>query len=224
MRFSAAIPAVDAGPSARRPRGDETRERILEVALTLFNERGYDKTSLREIAERLDVTKAALYYHFDRKEDILLELDRRLGAVGSEVLDELEHLAEEDVMRAWPDLLDRFIDHVLDNCRLFLFRQRNQNALDALAGGDGHRVEREGLEQRVRRVLANPAIPLADRVRMACSIGGVVSALMGASGVFGEVPKADLAGLVREAVHDLFPPVTAPRSTETAPASMRRRG
>src|SRR5580704_12464879 len=49
-------------------RGD-TRARIQQVALELFAEQGYDKTSLREIAERLDVTKAALYYHFKSKED-----------------------------------------------------------------------------------------------------------------------------------------------------------
>ena len=64
-----------------RPRGS-TRERILDIALELFNEQGYDKTSLREIAERLGHTKAALYYHFERKEDILLELHLRLHALG----------------------------------------------------------------------------------------------------------------------------------------------
>src|SRR5207249_9245344 len=48
----------------------DTRQRIQTVALELFAEQGYDKTSLREIAERLDVTKAALYYHFKSKEDI----------------------------------------------------------------------------------------------------------------------------------------------------------
>jgi AcrR family transcriptional regulator len=51
-----------------------TRERIQAVALELFAEHGYEKTSLREIAERLDVTKAALYYHFNTKEDIVVSL------------------------------------------------------------------------------------------------------------------------------------------------------
>ncbi|MEU0765190.1 helix-turn-helix domain-containing protein, partial [Streptomyces microflavus] len=48
-----------------------TRERIQAVALELFTEQGYEKTSLREIAERLGVTKAALYYHFKSKEEIV---------------------------------------------------------------------------------------------------------------------------------------------------------
>src|SRR5450755_471584 len=56
-----------------RGRGD-TRARIQEVAVQLFAEQGYEKTSLREIAARLDVTKAALYYHFNPKEDIVRSL------------------------------------------------------------------------------------------------------------------------------------------------------
>ncbi|GLW06578.1 TetR family transcriptional regulator [Microtetraspora sp. NBRC 13810] len=52
----------------------DTRTRIQQVALTLFNEKGYQATSLREIAEELGVTKAALYYHFKTKEDIVASL------------------------------------------------------------------------------------------------------------------------------------------------------
>src|ERR1700720_4697141 len=55
------------------PRTD-TRSRVQSVALELFAEHGYEKTSLREIAERLGVTKAALYYHFKTKDDIIESL------------------------------------------------------------------------------------------------------------------------------------------------------
>ena len=51
-----------------------TRERILDVALDLFVDQGYDKTSLREIAEKMGFSKAALYYHFASKADILMGL------------------------------------------------------------------------------------------------------------------------------------------------------
>lgn len=57
----------------QRRRGD-TRQRIQDVALDLFAEQGYEKTSLREIAESLEVTKAALYYHFKTKEEILVSI------------------------------------------------------------------------------------------------------------------------------------------------------
>jgi len=55
-------------------RRTNTREQIRSVALEMFAERGYAGTSLREIAERLGVTKAAVYYHFPTKEDILASL------------------------------------------------------------------------------------------------------------------------------------------------------
>jgi len=61
-----------------RRRGD-TRTEIQRIALSRFTQDGYDKTSLREIAEDLGVTKAALYYHFRTKEDILESLVRDVG-------------------------------------------------------------------------------------------------------------------------------------------------
>src|ERR1700753_1036299 len=67
--MDADVPAPEAHV-ARGARGD-ARTRIQRVALELFAEQGYEGTSLREIAERLGVTKAALYYHFKSKEDIV---------------------------------------------------------------------------------------------------------------------------------------------------------
>jgi AcrR family transcriptional regulator len=52
----------------------ETRERILDEALRLFAERGYAGTSIRDLAKRLNMTSASLYYHFTSKEDILDQL------------------------------------------------------------------------------------------------------------------------------------------------------
>lgn len=51
--------------------GSATREQIVAVAMRRFVENGYDKTSLREIADEVGVTKAALYYHFRTKDDIV---------------------------------------------------------------------------------------------------------------------------------------------------------
>ncbi|GAA4546913.1 TetR/AcrR family transcriptional regulator [Pseudonocardia xishanensis] len=61
-------------------RRTDTRSQIREVALALFAEQGYDKTSLREIAERLGITKAAVYYHYKTKEEILSSLFDEVGA------------------------------------------------------------------------------------------------------------------------------------------------
>jgi AcrR family transcriptional regulator len=55
-------------------RRTDTRRQLQSVALELFAERGYDSTSLRELAERLGITKAAVYYHFRSKDEILASL------------------------------------------------------------------------------------------------------------------------------------------------------
>jgi AcrR family transcriptional regulator len=192
--------------TGRRSRGI-TRERILDVALELFNERGYDKSSLREIAERLGVTKAALYYHFERKEDLLLALHLRLHALGRGILDELDALDDErQIVAAWPKLLDRFIDEVLANRDLFRFHQRNERALQTLTDNEQHRAENEDLEQRFRRFLGNPAIPLADRVRMTCSVTAVLGGLMAGDDLYGDdVSLEELAAHVRAVIADLYP-------------------
>jgi AcrR family transcriptional regulator len=53
---------------------DETRQRILDISVDLFIEQGYAGTSVRDIAERLGMTKGSLYYHFASKEDVLKAL------------------------------------------------------------------------------------------------------------------------------------------------------
>ena len=55
-------------------RRTDTRSQLQSVALELFAEKGYDATSLREIAENLGITKAAVYYHFRSKDEILASL------------------------------------------------------------------------------------------------------------------------------------------------------
>src|ERR1043165_28118 len=78
-------PMVTGSNKPQQRRGD-TRQRIQDVTLELIAEQGYEKTSLREIAERLGVTKAALYYHFKTKEDILVSLFEDLAVSLDEVL------------------------------------------------------------------------------------------------------------------------------------------
>ena len=59
------------GMSARAAQAERTRQQILETAQRLFTEHGYDATSLQMIADEMGLTKAAVYYHFRAKTDIL---------------------------------------------------------------------------------------------------------------------------------------------------------
>ena len=59
------------GMSARAVQAERTRQQILATAQRLFTERGYNATSLQMIADEMGLTKAAVYYHFRAKSDIL---------------------------------------------------------------------------------------------------------------------------------------------------------
>jgi AcrR family transcriptional regulator len=73
--------------TARAEQARNTRRHLLDVALVLFAERGYDGTSLQMIADRMGVTKAAVYYHFHTKADILQALNDAAIEAAAELLD-----------------------------------------------------------------------------------------------------------------------------------------
>ena len=187
---------------AASPQAASTRERVLDVALDLFTERGFDRTSLREIAERLGLTKAALYYHFASKEDILMELHMRLHEFGA---DALSKITEDDpiTLDTWGALLDRVMGQMLAQRKIFLMHERNQAALEKLHRED-HDAEHEDMQTRFRRVLADPRVPLRDRVRMAASFGAVFAGLFMAGDAFSTVSNRRLGDLLRETVHDVL--------------------
>ena len=63
----------DATPAARArtPKGEQTRALILDTALELFRERGYEETTMRAIAERAGVALGGAYYYFRSKEELI---------------------------------------------------------------------------------------------------------------------------------------------------------
>jgi AcrR family transcriptional regulator len=74
--------ATENSAPARRGRPGHSLDSLLEVAVLVFNERGYDATSMDELATRLGVTKSAIYHHVPSKVELLrLALDRALDAL-----------------------------------------------------------------------------------------------------------------------------------------------
>jgi AcrR family transcriptional regulator len=157
-----------AGDARIRP---DTRARIQQVAVELFTEHGYDGTSLREIAERLDVTKAALYYHFKSKEDIVASLVE-------------DYAKQMDALIAWgreqprtaatrAEILNRYVDIVAEGDQAFRMLHQNQAAVHALGSmksrGD---LFKERVEFLVD-LLTEPDAALPERVRAAMAIGGI---------------------------------------------------
>lgn len=144
-----------------------TRARIQDVALALFATRGYDATSLQQIAVALDVTKAALYYHFPSKTDLLhsladplIEAEYALLAGYSD--GPLDAPTRRALLRALSDLL---LAHRL----VVAWLTRD---LSALAQPDiGMRVAAN--TDRLQRLLIGADTDGAGRVRAAAAVGAL---------------------------------------------------
>ena len=167
--MDAVAPALS--QSARR--GD-TRGRIQHVALELFAEHGYERTSLREIAERLGVTKAALYYHFKSKEDIVRSFTE-------DYFDRLDALIawgrdQPPTARTGHELLDRYIGIVMEGNEVFRFLERNQASLRSSDGSGDSDSGKQRFEQfrprlgALAEIIAGPDAPPRSRIRAAAAL------------------------------------------------------
>nr|UPI48924.1 TetR/AcrR family transcriptional regulator [Micromonospora sp.] len=164
-------PAMDV---YRRRSGSETKAEIERVALALFTRNGYEATTMREIAERLQITKPALYYHFSSKEEIIRTLFE-------------DHLAAWDEIISWArtqppspglrrEVLARWANATRHR-RLELIRLAvaNQQAVQALA------PLRHGMARRLAElvtILIGPDAPVRDQLRARMAVLSINLAVM----------------------------------------------
>ncbi|MFD7531309.1 MULTISPECIES: TetR/AcrR family transcriptional regulator [unclassified Streptomyces] len=151
------------GSTPHQRRGN-TRQRIQDVALELFAEQGYEKTSLREIAERLEVTKAALYYHFKTKEDILVSIFEDLNRPVEELL--AWGREQPRTVETKKEILVRYSAALGAAAPLFRFMQENQAAVRDLSIG-------KTVKERVMALVdlfIEPDASLADQVRCSTAL------------------------------------------------------
>ena len=157
---------MDYNDADGQDRSRDTRSRLRELALQLFAEQGYEKTSLREIAERLGVTKAALYYYFKSKEDIVRSLVE-------------DYVAELDDLIAWAktrprspetraEIITRYLDIVANGSAVFRMLHQNQAAVSSLAAAkERGELFRERMDALVDLLSDGPGAPLRDQIRAA---------------------------------------------------------
>jgi AcrR family transcriptional regulator len=152
-------------------RSHDTRSRLRQLALKLFAEQGYEKTSLREIAEQLGVTKAALYYYFKSKEDIVRSLVE-------------DYVGELDELIAWAktqprtpatraEIVRRYLHIVANGTEVFRMLHQNQAAVSGLANAkERGELFKERLDALVE-LLSEPDASLRDQIRAASCLMSV---------------------------------------------------
>ncbi|MEU6243664.1 TetR/AcrR family transcriptional regulator [Streptomyces sp. NPDC047024] len=143
----------------KQQRRGNTRQRIQDVALELFAEQGYEKTSLREIAERLDVTKAALYYHFKTKEEIIVSLFRDLTQPIEDLIEWGQ--GQPHTLETKQEIVRRYSEALAGAEPLFRFMQENQATVRELRIGETFKDRMRGL----RDIIIDPDAQLTDQVR-----------------------------------------------------------
>ncbi len=155
-------------PADGRRKAGAARERLLSVALGLFTRHGVSGTSLQMIADELGVTKAAVYFQFQTKEDIVL-------AVISPVLDDLARVAEAAESRRTPAArrdaaLTGLVDLIVTHRRIAAILRSDPAVGDVIRG----HPEMQALTERIGGMLRGPDPDPGTRVAAAMVGGGLM--------------------------------------------------
>lgn len=142
-----------------------TRERIHSVALQLFTEQGYESTSMRQIAEELGFTKAALYYHFASKEDIVRAL---IESMLREVADLVEWARGQqegpelrrEVLARWAVIMHH------QGLRMFRFLGANYRLVRDIGGEPGQSGGMAAVVAELFAILTPPEASVEDQLRV----------------------------------------------------------
>jgi len=171
----------------------DTKAEIHRAAVDLFSAQGYDKTSLREIAEQVGITKASLYYHYSSKQELLRAI---VGTFLDDLFDVLRltdslEWSSENEQRALGAYIDVVIAHRATGPTLL----RDIAAVLAAFGDDLD--ELIGRSRRFQLWLAGPDPTAADRLRAAAAVETVGAAM--SAGLDLSVSDAEIRAVLLDA-------------------------
>ncbi|MFB6724178.1 TetR/AcrR family transcriptional regulator [Kribbella sp. NPDC056345] len=177
----------------------DTKAAIHQAALDLFSAQGYEKTSLREIAEQVGITKASLYYHYSSKQDLLRVI------IGTFV-DDVRQVMERSAGLEWSpeavrELLGAYLDVIIKHRATGPTLMRDIGAVLAAIDED-----LEGLIATSRAFqlwLAGPNPTVPDRLRAAAAIEAA-SAALSANLQAGEFTDAEIHATLLDATTALL--------------------
>lgn len=180
------------------PAEPSTSDRILEVALDLFSEQGYEGTTLQQIADRLGFTKAAVYYHYRSKDDILHALVAPVTTELDELLDAHEQFPNTPANRR--RFLSDYLDYLIAHRRLMGYIASDLAIVTHAAFAGRDRARGRDLTAK----LAGDDLTFSEEVRTAVALRGIPR-------VITQYPDADPAQL-REALLDAAYALLKPRA------------
>jgi AcrR family transcriptional regulator len=147
----------------------DTRQRILDIATELFRDRGYAGTSIRDIAEGLGMTKAALYYHFSCKDDVLNALVAPTVTAMEEFIVKAEATPQADPA----ELLRNFVVILARNAAAMTTTLGDPVVLRSETG----RFRLKDKQVRLVRLIAGPDADETRTLRARAALGAVRAAM-----------------------------------------------
>jgi len=148
----------------------EARQRVLDASLELFAQHGISGTSLQMIADHLGVTKAAVYYQFHTKDEIVLALVEGPLQDLRRTLDLAA--AQSSRGRRLEVLLTGFVDLVMDNRQAAAVLQGDPKTQEILAAFE----TLQAVAERFSTVALGPAASAEDQVALSVLASGILMA------------------------------------------------
>ncbi|GAA4535245.1 MULTISPECIES: TetR/AcrR family transcriptional regulator [Nonomuraea] len=144
-------------------RPSDTRARIQAVARELFVRQGVQNTSLRQISDRLGITKPALYYHFSSRDDLVRSIVQPL-------VDDMERFVAGRQPGGDPrELLDDYFDMIWRHREVIVMVVRELSVLSYLDLGK-RMIE---WRQRLVALLLGDDLTTTQRIRATIALGGL---------------------------------------------------
>jgi AcrR family transcriptional regulator len=145
----------------------KTRDKILETALRQFEHQGFEKTSIAQIAARLGITKAAIYYHFPSKEALVRETS------------EPYFRALDDFLSRGDPTVDELVTVLIDHQMIVRWLARDASALSTQL--ISRRLSKQGRE--LRQFLVGDTKAEEGKVRAAAAMGCLLRPILDLKGV-----------------------------------------
>jgi AcrR family transcriptional regulator len=170
-------PAGGQNVSRQQKRFGRTRNKILSAARTVFTEKGLVAATIDEIAERADVGRGSVYYHFENKDELIRQLIESLLAELSERTEQACS-SQEDIESTLDAMIKSHIEFFSNRWEDFVLYYQGRADLTLLQSYQG--IERsfigylKTIERLVDRVVSAP-IPEDKLRRLACAIAGFIS-------------------------------------------------
>lgn len=196
--------------SVARQKPGQTGEAFITAATSLFAQKGFNGTSISDLADELGLTTASLYYHMSGKQDLLF---RVLDRVMTKLLSQLEDIVAEDVdpRQKLRLAVENHLQFVLTNQKEVAVFLRERRFLDARYGKTFEaRVDRydELFTNLVEQAIRDGSVPAGDAALLRFSILGMINWIVEWYHPRGRLTQAQIVASMTDLIMDrlLAPP------------------